>query len=181
MTKLVILNFGTGNFQNGFPSITMQLGEAGRLWMQTRGSLPSAPELPELYRSWQVLYKAINYYNNQSRAIEIEEVGITHFSEDEYISICQKLEQSLNDWLSNLGFNNIEQQLRTQLNREDSIRIIIQSDNHDVWQLPWHRWQLVKEDYPQAEVALSMTEYSPPQLQLVRKKRKNENISNFGQ
>ena len=142
--------------------------------MQIRGSLPAAPELPELYRSWQVLYKAINYYNNQSRAIEIEEVGITHFSEDEYSSICQKLEQSLNDWLSNLGFNSIEQQLRTQLNREDSIRIIIQSDNHDVWQLPWHRWQLIKEDYPQAEVALSMTEYSPPQLQSIRKKGKTK-------
>ncbi len=174
MTKLVILNLGVGNFQKGFPTITMQLGEAGKLWMQVTGSLPPAPELPELYRSWQILYKAINYYNNQSRSIEVEEASITHFSEDEYSSICQKLDKSLNNWLGKGGFINIEQQLRTQLNAEDSIRIIIQSDNHDVWQLPWHRWKLVKEDYPKAEITLSVTEYPPPQVKLTRKQEKTK-------
>ena len=174
MTKLVILNLGAGNFQSGFPTITMQLGEAGKLWMQVKGNLPPAPELPELYRSWQILYKAINSYSNQSRSIEIEEASITNFSEDEYSSICQKLDKSLNHWLGNLGFTNIEQQLRTQLNATDSIRIIIQSDNRDVWQLPWHRWRLVKEDYPRAEVALSVTEYPPPQLKLARKQDKTK-------
>ena len=172
MTKLVILNFGTGNFQSGFPTITMQLGETGNLWMQVTGSLPPAPELPELYRSWQILYKAINHYSDRNRSIEIEEASITHFSEDEYSSICQKLEQSLDRWVGNLGFNNIEQQLRTQLNAQDSIRIIIQSNDRDIWQLPWHRWRLVKEDYPQAEVTLSVTEYPPPQIKLARKQEK---------
>ena len=172
MTKLVILNFGKGNFQSGFPTITMQLGETGNLWMQVTGSLPPAPELPELYRSWQILYKAINYHNNQSRSIEIEEASITHFSEDEYSSICQKLDRSLNHWLGSSGFNNIEQQLRTQLNAQDSIRIIIQSENRHIWQLPWHRWQLVKKDYPLAEVILSVTEYPPPQVKLARKPEK---------
>ena len=178
MTKLVILNFGTGNLQSGFPTITMQLGKTGNLWMQVAGSLPPAPELLELYRSWQILYKAINYYSDRTRSIEIEESGITHFSEDEYASICQKLDRSLNDWLSSSGFNNIEQQLRTQLNAQDSIRIIIQSStarrsisDRDIWQLPWHRWQLVKEDYSQAEVVLSVTEYPPP-IKLARKPEK---------
>ncbi|MGK7934668.1 MAG: DUF389 domain-containing protein [Xenococcaceae cyanobacterium] len=45
--------------------------------------------------SWQILYKAINYYSDRNRSIEIEEASITHFSEDEYSSICQKLEQSV--------------------------------------------------------------------------------------
>ena len=174
MTKLVILNLGVGNFQSGFPTITVQLGEGGKLWMQVTGSLPPAPELPELYRSWQVLYKAINYSNYQSRAIEVEEAGITHFSKDEYSNICQKLDKSLNHWLGNLGFTNIEQQLRTQLNAQDSIRIIIQSEDRDVWQLPWHRWRLVREDYPQAEVALSVTEYPPPPLKLASKQDKTK-------
>ena len=99
---------------------------------------------------------------------------ITHFSEAEYSSVCQKLEQSLNRWLGNQGFTNIEQQLRTQLNAQDSIRIIIQSDDHDVWQLPWHRWQLVKEDYPHAEVILGVTEYPPPQVKVAKKQEKTK-------
>ena len=69
MTKLVILNFGTGNFQSGFPTITMQLGETGNLWMQVTGSLPAAPALLELYRSWQILYKAINYNSDRCTAV----------------------------------------------------------------------------------------------------------------
>ncbi len=174
MTKLVILNLGEGSFQNGFPNITMQLGETGNLWMQVTGSLPPAPELPKLYRSWKILYKALNYYSHKSRSIEVQEAGITNFSEYEYSNICQKLDQSLNDWLGNSGFTNIEQQLRTQLNATDSIRIIIQSDNHDVWQLPWHRWRLVKEDYPQGEVAFSFTEYPPPPLKLTKKRDKTK-------
>ena len=176
MTKLVILNLGVGNFQEGFPTITMQLGGAGKLWMQVTGSLPPAPELPELYRSWQILYEAINYYSIKGRsiAIEVEEASITHFSEDEYSNICQQLDKSLNHWLGDLGFINIEQQLRTQLSAADSIRIIIQSDDRDVWQLPWHRWRLIREDYPRAEIALGVIEYPPPQLKLVRKQAKTK-------
>ena len=172
MTKLVILNFGKGSLQSGFPTVTMQLGETGNLWMQITGSLPPAPELIGIYRSWQVLYKAISYYSNRTRSIEIEESGVTHFSEDEYDSVCQKLDHSFNHWLDNPGFNAIEQQLRTQLNAQDSIRIIVQSSDRSIWQLPWHRWQLVKEDFTQTEVVLSVTEYPPPPIKLAKKPAK---------
>ncbi len=174
MTKLVILNLGEGSVENGFPNITMQLGETGNLWMQVTGSLPPAPELPKLYHSWQILYKALNYYTNKSRSIEIEEAGITNFSDYEYSNICQKLDKCLNDWLGDSGFMNIEQQIRTQVNTTDSVRIIIQSDNHAVWQLPWHRWRLVKEDYPQGELVFSVTEYPPPPVRLSNKRGKTK-------
>jgi tetratricopeptide (TPR) repeat protein len=162
MSELVILSLGPGNFSDGFPAVTARLGKPGNLWMQFTGSLPPAPEIPQLYKNWRLLYEAL--YSYRRRSIEIAPVGITNISESAMSDICQHLENSINTWLSADGFHNIESQLRTQLNPSEPVRVIIESDNDDVWRLPWHLWSFVKDAYRQSEIALSTPEYPPPVL-----------------
>ena len=161
MSELVVLNLGSGNFNDGFPSVTARLGKTGNLTMQFQGSLPPAPYLPELYGRWRLLYQAL--YQSRARGrIEIKPGGITQVSEVEFQTLGENLGKRLNDWLSNKGFRDIEQQLRTQLVPNEAVQIIIESDDEQVWRLPWSLWNLVKEDYRYAEVALSTPEYPAP-------------------
>ncbi len=162
--NLVVLNLESGNFDDGFPQVTARLGKPGNLTMQLRGSLPPARHLPELYGRWQLLYLAL--YQNTTRAdIEIKPEGITQVSEVEFQTIGENLATQINNWLGSEGFREIEQQLRTQLAPYQAIQIIIESDDEQVWRLPWSLWKLVKEDYRYAEIALSTPEYpAPPPL-----------------
>lgn len=163
MSELVVLSLGPGNFSDGFPAVTARLGKPGNLWMQFTGSLPPAPEIPQLYKNWQLLYTTLYNYRRRS-LIEISPAGITNISDSAFSDICQRLETSINTWLSSQGFYNIESQLRTQLNPSEPVRVIIESDNNDVWRLPWHLWNFFKDAYRLSEIALSTPEYPPPIL-----------------
>lgn len=163
MSELVVLSLGPGNFNDGFPAVTARLGKPGNLQMQFIGSLPPAPEIPQLYKNWRLLYEALYRYRRRS-LIEIAPAGITNISEGAFSDISQCLENSINTWLSVKEFHNIESQLRTQLNPSEPVRVIIESDNNDVWRLPWHLWKFFKEAYRLSEISLSAPEYPPPVL-----------------
>lgn len=162
MTKLVVLSLNSGNFTDGFPTVTARLGEPGNLYMQFLGHLPPAPEIPQLLRNWRLLYEVLCQYDIRS-GIEIEESGITNISEGEFSDICDGLETAINTWLNTEGFRKIELQLRTQLKPSEQVRVIVESDNPEVWKLPWHLWEFF-QDYRHAEIALSTPEYPPPIL-----------------
>lgn len=163
MNELVVLSLGMGDFIDGFPVVTARLGTPGNLQMQFLGSLPAAPEIPLLYKNWRLLYEAL-YKCRKRSSIEIAPVGITNISEAAFGDICRQLESSINAWLNAPEFHNIESQLRTQLNPSQPVRIIIESDNDDVWRLPWHLWKFVKEAYLKSEISLSTPEYPAPVL-----------------
>ena len=160
MTKLVVLSLNSGNFMDGFPTVTARLGEPGNLYMQFTGNLPSAPEIPQLLRNWRLLYDALSQYGIRS-GIEIDESGITNISEGEFSDICDGLETSINAWLNTEGFRKIDSQLRTQLKPSEEVRVIVESDNPEVWKLPWHLWQFF-QDYRHTEIALSTQQYPAP-------------------
>ncbi|NET58266.1 MAG: CHAT domain-containing protein [Symploca sp. SIO2E6] len=164
MGELVVLSLGPGNFDDGFPAVTARLGEPGNLLMQFTGSLPPAPEIPQLYRDWQLLYQVLNQSSRSSPSIEIAATGVTNVSEGDFRDVCQCLENSINSWLSCEEFHRIEVQLRTQLAASDSVRLVIESDDEYIWRLPWQLWRFF-QDYPKVEVSLSSPEYpAPPRL-----------------
>ena len=167
MNKLVILSLGKGNLQNGFDAVTAQIGEDGDPYlMKFTGSLPPAPEISQLYRDWQLLYSAVYQRLDFCPRLEIENAGVTNVSEVEFQDLCQRLAMRINAWLNCEQFRNIEQQLRTRLHPNESIRFIIEADKI-LWHLPWHLWQFF-EDYPKAEVAFSTCEYKTPQKSLTK-------------
>ncbi|MHC5746736.1 MAG: hypothetical protein ACYTXT_33565 [Nostoc sp.] len=141
MSKLVVLNLGKGDIYTGFPDIIVQLGLTNdHRAMEFRGSLPAAPEIPQLYRNWQILYSALYRYYGWSVRLEIEETDVTNFSEVEFHDLCQQLSSRINTWLNCKEFRKIDQKLRTQLNPNEEICFMIASDNYLLRRIPWHLW-----------------------------------------
>ncbi|MDJ0717456.1 MAG: CHAT domain-containing protein [Prochloraceae cyanobacterium] len=182
-SQSVIINFGNGNLNKGFERVTTQLCIAGNpLPQQFTGSLPPAPHLVELYKNWQSIYQALCARPNipsrlkqeeeedddDDDELEIDSGGITCISELSFDELCQNLQEGINGWLKSEGFLNIERQLRTELDPNEEIRVIIETNNLLLQRLPWHRWDFYR-DYSKVEMALSKSEYkrarcSPPKL-----------------
>ncbi|MEM9005056.1 MAG: CHASE2 domain-containing protein [Cyanobacteria bacterium P01_F01_bin.86] len=178
MQQRALLTLGSGNWQQGFDSATLQLWEAdSRTPIQFSGSLPPAPNLAPIFRQWRSLYVALyGNYGTWRRAaktpaptlrssdavsdfpIDIDEDDITHVSVAKFHQLGQALRQQLNRWLESDGFRRIDQQLRIHLSRRDEICIILTAENPDVLRYPWQLWQLF-EDYPRSELALSPSNY----------------------
>ncbi len=168
MSQLVVINLGNGDWHQGCDIVTAQLWVGDELTpMQVTGSLPAAPEFGSLYPRWQRLYEALYAHRGWRKLraaetlIEIEEDEnfITDVSETAFNSVCQELQNSLNGWLNSDSFRGIDRQLRTRFAPTNELRVIIIAATHDLLKLPWHRWQFF-EDYPYAELALSLPEYT---------------------
>lgn len=159
MSKLVILNLGNGNLQTGFPAITAMLWEANNSRpVKFTGSLPPAPNLIDIYRRWQLVYKGIYSSLGLRPRIEISNDEITNFSIIEFSEICHQYVTNLNNWLNSYQFLNIDRQIRSLMSPEEEIQIIIESDDMMVRRIPWELWNFF-QDYPKAEIALSDIEY----------------------
>ncbi|MDY6937173.1 MAG: CHASE2 domain-containing protein [Cyanobacteriota bacterium] len=164
MCQLVVLNLGRGNWSEGFATVSARIGNLkGSTLVKITGSLPSAPHLWELYARWQFLYSALAQYRFWRRgglreAIEIEDEDDTNFSMVEFDRLGQQLHIQLDRWLASESFSRIDRQLRTHLHPRDEIRVILETEDDRVRQFPWHLWSFF-EDFPRAEVALSLPEY----------------------
>ncbi|MBW4464028.1 MAG: CHASE2 domain-containing protein [Pegethrix bostrychoides GSE-TBD4-15B] len=165
MSHFIVLNLGVGDLQNGCASVIAQvLNKAEKQYpMRYVGSLPPAPELEQLYRRWQLLYR--EFYRERgasgfsaTRAITISSSGVTHFSEVEFSDLAQQLRWCLNTWLNAESFHSIDRKLSRLFDPTDSIQVTIQTNDPILRRLPWHLWNFF-EDFPQAEVALSVAEY----------------------
>ena len=167
MSKSVVISLGNGDLYRGFDLVTAQLWIAGHpLPEQFIGSLPAAPNLLELYRNWQSMYHSLcacQYLRSQlpeeDDELDIERSGITNISTIDFEDLCQNLETNINIWLSSNEFLNIERKLRSALNREEEIQIIIETSDPRLQLIPWSRWDFFK-DYPHAHIALSRSEYT---------------------
>lgn len=166
MSYLVVLNLGTGDVHGGCPNIIAQVSNRAENQYPTQyiGSLPPAPELEYLYRRWQLLYR--EFYRERrgsqdwtaTRAITISASGVTHFSEVEFSDLAQQLRQRLNSWLNAESFHPIDRKLSRLFEPTDAIQVILQTNDPLLRRLPWHLWNFF-EDFPQAEVTLSVAEY----------------------
>jgi WD40 repeat protein len=168
MSKSIVINLGHGGLKGGFPRVTVQLWSVGHLFPeQFMGSLPAVPEIGELYRDWQTIY--LNLCSRfvllsplcetrQGSTLEIEESGINNVSVFDSDELCQELQLSINRWFKSPEFLNIDQQLRSRLNVEEEIRVIIEVNEVSLRRLPWHCWDFF-EAFPKAEMALSRPEF----------------------
>ena len=178
MKQRALLTLGQGDWQQGFASVTLQLGEEGnRALSQFSGNLPAAPELHQVFQQWRSLYQALckNYsfwqrstgspeINSREKndleidGLKVEAGGATQVSVTEFIQLGHHLRHQLNRWLESPGFVSVDRQLRTHLSLSDEIRVILTVEQKEVLGYPWHLWQLF-EDYPCAELALGPVSY----------------------
>ncbi len=167
----------------GFPQVT------ARLWTdqhpqaeQFVGSLPPTPALMQCYKVWQSTYRALcdrriirSTQHQETAELEIEESGITQVSQVSFQALSQELQQEFNTWLRSEEFLNIDRQLRSQLNPSDEIRVMLEVDHDLLRRLPWQCWDFFR-DYPNAELALSVSEYKRREPLQPRKTRRKVRI-----
>ena len=156
MGKLVIIKLGGGNFEQGFP-VTLQIGEEGsRPSAEMTGQLPPAPKLPEIYTQWRSTYRNLTLSPRLEKPKkQTTQVSITQPCAD----AAKLLKESLNEWLNSEDFRPVKEGLLKKLQPSEVIRLIIQTDDFQHQQLPWHLWEILLEDYTKAEVALSAPQY----------------------
>jgi hypothetical protein len=146
--KEIILRLGSGSLETGFPSVNVELrdrtyGRQQSHW-ESVASLPSSPELKNVYEEWQYLYQNSLRQSGQ-RGVTFAPMGPTNIRYRDIQEITHELVTALNDWLNQGDFHHeIQAQLRTELNASDRITIAIVTDNLLLWQLPWHRWDFFK-------------------------------------
>jgi hypothetical protein len=149
--KEIIIRLGEGTIQTGFNSINVELKSDGITQWEDRSNLPPNPELQQLLNEWQLLYPAaielLSREINLSPVFDLETV--TNVSSQDLVELNQNFPVLINNWLNRSDFGNIGGRLRTDLNVRDRILVIIVSDRLNIWQLPWHVWNLF-ESYPGA-------------------------------
>jgi len=151
MSEFATLKIVDGDFEQGF-RVILRTGTDGNITAaEIDGWLPPAPEIPKLFKYWQSSYKPVNFY----RALKAPKNQVTNYSIQE---AATQLNDGINGWLNSgdTNFRPIRDQLIGHLHNNDQIRLIIQTDNVQLWQLPWHLWKV--EDCP-IEVHLSASEY----------------------
>ncbi|MEM9927072.1 MAG: CHAT domain-containing protein [Cyanobacteria bacterium P01_D01_bin.50] len=165
MSKSVVINLGNGDLYKGCEQVTSQLWILGNpLPQQFIGSLPPAPNLIELYKRWQLMYQSfydcliLRSFDEDGDEIEIIESDVTNISDVGFDSLSQNLQAHICTWLNSKEFLNIERKLRSALNPEEEIKVIIQTNDFWLRRIPWYWWDFF-EDYPKAEIALFKPDY----------------------
>ncbi|MBT9316240.1 CHASE2 domain-containing protein [Leptothoe spongobia] len=162
MEKLVILKLGDGSLDTGF-SVILQISDAVyRPTAELTGSLPPASRLRQILQRWQTAYRRLGLpYRLEAR----KEGFAKNISRVEDCSVvAQELTEEFNRWLKAETFRPLWDKLLEQLTLQDQVRIILQTQQTLVQQLPWHTWDIC-DRYPKAEIALSAPTYEsiPPQ------------------
>jgi tetratricopeptide (TPR) repeat protein len=160
MKRLVVLKLDGDLEEQGF-RVSLEIGAEGdRPTIELMGYLPRSPEILTCLKSHWEKYRQIE----EPFRIKPQRI-IYSGSIEQRVAECQQsaqnLRQLLNSWLDSEGFRPLDQRLREELSREDTIRVLIRTDNQHLHKLPWHLWNLI-ESYPLAEVALSPRESEPP-------------------
>jgi|GEM_PF-2492844 CHAT domain len=156
MERLIFLKFRRGNFQQGFEVMLRMESDA-----ETEGNFPAAPNIPELYQRWRSDYLALGLLPRgkigQGRAINTAEL------KKKCRQSAEELRNSIKAWLSseNREFQKFREKLLRGLpDTQAEIRVIIQTEDRLLRQLPWQEWDLFSDIYTNAEIALSPLDYN---------------------
>jgi CHASE2 domain-containing sensor protein len=155
VTKLVVLKFGKGSFEAGFP-VTLQIGEENsRPESEVIGELPPERELPLNFNCWQAIYRSLDF---AARPKGLPKQKLLISNGQDCLEAAQQLGDRFNYWLQSESFRPIREKWLEKLQTSDIIRVILQTQYYQLQKLPWHLWELI-ERYPNAEIALSANIY----------------------
>ncbi|MDF5727634.1 MAG: CHASE2 domain-containing protein [Rhizonema sp. PD38] len=170
MAKLVVLKLDGDFVEQGF-QVTLEIGEEGaRPSTAITGLLPPAPELVAYYDHWQSDYNSLMV---STVRIKFEKI-IYNGSVDKRFENCSDstlvLSDRLNTWLNSESFHPIREQWLRQLMPSDEVRVLIHTRSTQLWQLPWHLWDLIDQNYFKAEVGLSLPRYEHSKYKTLTKR-----------
>lgn len=160
MGKLIVIKLD-GDVDRGF-RVMLEIGsETERPGTEMIGNLPPAPEIAELYRSWQLTYRSLGQATRVLKAKGVKIFGSLKQLKQECRDQAEKLRDRFNTWLKDESFLPLREKWLEKVSTSDEVRVLIRADNYQVWQLPWHQWDLL-EHYNFAEIGFSTLESEPP-------------------
>lgn len=150
MNKLVVLKLD-GDFTTGFKVDVEIFLDDKSFDGRKSGQLPAAVKLLQCLESWQVEYKSLG----SNQRIKGKGVIITTGNSRSKLNLRgEELRKRFQSWLRAKSFQDVNLWLREKLNVQESIRILLCTNNQKVHQLPWSQWDFLQR-YPNAEIALS--------------------------
>ena len=164
----IIINLGRGSLQQGCSNVVVQLLRNRHYVRQFSGSLPPAPKLAKLHAQWQEGYRS--FYREKELRIGLLESEGMRYSEADFKQICRQIPHELNHWLSSEEFAVIERALRTDLQKNEVIQVIITAANQQLQQLPWQLWNFI-DDYPLAEISFNSLNWQETKAPVNTRKR----------
>ncbi len=128
------------------------------VFTEVTGALPPAVDLLQLLIAWQQHYLGsvgvtrISLENISTRTGTLAEIAHCR-------QLAKELQQSLTRWLGSSSFQPIDRRLRETLTIQDSVEILLRTNDDRIHRLPWHLWDFI-ERYPHAELSIG----SAPEL-----------------
>ncbi len=156
--KLVVLKFN-GDLQQGL-QVMLEIGRDGaRPSTELVGALPANPELVQHLLQWQQIYCSLNS-DTLSVNNRIEPRQIVYGGSVNRLNECRQsalqLQQQMTHWLESSSFLRLDRRLREALNKNESIRVLIRTQDPQLRRLPWHLWDFIAR-YSKSETGLSST------------------------
>ncbi|EGJ34422.1 MULTISPECIES: ABC transporter substrate-binding protein [Moorena] len=159
MNRVVILTLD-GDLDRGI-RVTLAWGTTDK---SAEGKIMSRlapnPEIYQLYTDWQKGYRNLEYFYRNPR---LTPKGLYISSMKSCEQLVDELSNNINQWLNSRsdGFDQIRNQLTTELSRHRDIRVLIQTDNPQLQRLPWHLWDVWENNHDSVEFSLIPLEYQP--------------------
>ncbi len=156
MRKLVVLTLD-GDLEAGVRA-TLEIGCEGEPpSAEISGQLPPNPDILTAIDEWRSQYRTIKQFSRiKAKKISYDDSIIkgrlaTH-------NLASELRSLLNDWLLSESFRPIREKFLKHLMPSDEVRVLIRTASVQLEKLPWHLWDLVDREYPNAEITLSLPE-----------------------
>lgn len=161
MAKQVILRLLKGTLQEGYPAILHITDDSNSTGSKTEieGRLPPEPNISKLYSNWKAGYCHLPGLRRSFTPTELpRDIPCSKSAEN--------LITTLNNWLNSgdPDWQKIRDCLQQNITRNDEIRLIVQTEDPQLRQLPWNAWDLFNNPprYPNAEIALGVSNYALP-------------------
>ncbi len=156
--KLVVLKCN-GDLQHGL-QLMLEIGRDGaRPSTELVGELPPNPELAQHLLQWQQIYRSLSS-DTLSINSRIQPQKIVYGGSVNRLNDCRRsafqLQQQMTHWLESSSFLRLELRLREALSPNESIRVLIRSQDPQLRRLPWYLWDFI-ERYSKSEIGLSST------------------------
>ncbi|MEB3209909.1 MAG: protein kinase [Leptolyngbyaceae bacterium] len=137
--KSVVLKFGESSLGQEFP-VTLSVAHPDMLpYREVSASLPSDPELYQLYATWATAYRQLGL-QSQWEGNDVVERSIIDL--ETCRNSARLLSDRLNLWLHSESFRPIPAALMEELHSSDDVSMVVQTTNVWLKRLPWHLWDL---------------------------------------
>ncbi|MCT7952008.1 CHAT domain-containing protein [Ancylothrix sp. C2] len=181
MAKVCILSIDYADFDKEF-AVSLRIKGVSRLktnsddddddgtTIAANGKLRAAPELRENYNKWQERYRSLE---GRHRGIIVGGTRTKTISQiqEECKESFDELVMSFREWLNCDQFRELQYELRTNLQPDEEVRVMVLTDNDLLRKMPWDTWDLLSR-YKKAGVTIGPRRYQRPAKTVTTEKLK---------